>query len=291
VQLGFDHLRAIGVRRLAFCGYPPGQNRWADFRQQTFEEMAKAQGIPCESFRCKSMGRGYSWEREQTQLAEWVKRLPKPAGLMACNDERGLQILDACRRVGVRVPQDLAVVGVDNDEFLCNLGSPAMSSVDVGADNAGYRAAAQLERLMAGKSLAEDRVMLPPRGVVVRQSTDIVTIEDPELAEAVRFIRQHACDGIRVDDVLDNVNISHSSLQRRFKKLLNRSPKQEITRVQLERARELLSQTDLTLAEVAQRCGYAHLKDLCRVFRARLGTTPATYRARHARPRVPLEQA
>src|SRR5262249_46521077 len=156
--------------------------------------MARAQDFPCWSFRPRSVGRGDSWEREQAQIAEWVKRLPKPTGLMACNDDRGLQVLGACRWAGVNMPQDLAVIGVDDDEFLCNLGSPPMSSVDVGADNAGYHAAAQLDRLMARKSLAEHRVFLPPRGVVVRQSTDIVTIEDPELAEAVRFIRRHACD-------------------------------------------------------------------------------------------------
>jgi LacI family transcriptional regulator len=153
-----------------------------------------------------------------------------------------------------------------------------MSSVDVGADNAGYYAAAQLDRLMAGKSLAEQRVFLPPRGVIARQSTDIVTVEDPELAEAVRFIRQHACDGIRIEDVLAKVLVSYSTFQRRFKHYFGRSPKQEMIRVQIERAQELLTQTDLALAEVARRCGYAHFKDLCRAFRARLGTTPSAYR-------------
>ncbi|HXG09784.1 MAG TPA: DNA-binding transcriptional regulator [Gemmataceae bacterium] len=288
VQLAFDHLRALGLRQFAFCGLAPGRNRWADYRQQTFEELARADGFPCWSFRPRSVGRGDSWEREQKQIAEWVKQLPKPVGLMACNDDRGLQVLDACRWAGVRVPQDLAVIGVDNDEFLCNLASPPMSSVDVGADNAGYHAAAQLDRLMAGKPLAEHRVFLPPRGVVVRQSTDMIAIEDPELAEAVRFLRRHACDGIRVDDVLARVPLSYSTFQRRFKQFFGRSPKQEMIRLQIERARELLSQTDLSLAEVARRCGYPHLKDLCRAFRTRLGTTPATYRDQYAQPRSPL---
>ena len=286
VELAFQHLHDRGFRSFGFCGLPRGENVVVDYRGECFRELAGKVGARCDLYPGPA-GRRRSgpWEEEQAEIADWIAALPKPAGIMACHDDRGLQVLDACRRAGVRVPDEAAVIGVDNDEFLCNLSSPPLSSVDVGVERAGYEAAALLDRLMARRQVRERRILLPPIGVVVRQSTDVMPIEDQDLARVIRYIREHACAGIRVDDVLRQGTLSHSTLQRRFKALLGRTPKDEITRVQLERAKHLLAHTDLPAAAIAARCGFAQLKRLSTVFAAKVGVPPGAFRrqARAAR--------
>ncbi len=155
--------------------------------------------------------------------ARWIKKLPKPLGVMTGNDPRGIQLLDACRRAGVAVPEEVAVVGVDNDELVCELAYPPLSSVIPDAVRIGYEAAALLDRLMKGEPAPAAMQTIPPLGVAVRQSSDVTAIADPRLADAMRFIREHACDGIGVDDVLDHVAVSRSVLQRLFRKQFDRT--------------------------------------------------------------------
>ena len=172
--------------------------------------------------------------------------MPKPLGVMAGNDIRGSQLLDACRRAGVAVPEEVAVVGVDNEELVCQLAYPPLSSVVPDAHRIGYEAAALLDNMMKGKPAREPLRSIPPLGVVIRQSSDVTAIPDPRLADAMRFIREHACDGISVDDVIDHVNLSRSSLQRLFRTVLNKSILAAITDVRIQRVRQLLAQTDLS---------------------------------------------
>jgi LacI family transcriptional regulator len=281
VQLATQHLFDRGFREFGFCGQPRGENSVMDFRGDCFAELIQAAGGRCDIFRPRRSGRGTAaWEQQQEAIAVWIAGLPKPIGVMACNDDRGLQVLDACRRARVRVPDQVAVIGVDNDEFLCNLSSPPLTSVDVGVERAGYEAAALLDRLMSKKLVTERRIFLPPIGVVVRQSTDVVALADRALAELIRYVREHACSGLRVEDLLERTPLSRSSLQRRFKAVLGRTPKAEILRTQLERAKELLAHTDLPIAEVAGRCGFAQLKRFSGAFHAKIGMPPGAYRRR-----------
>ncbi len=284
VALAVDHLRERGFRDFGFCGLPARQNIVVDFRQTCFAEQVRAIGGTAHVFPARRGRQSGAWEREQEEIVRWLAGLPKPVGVMAGNDDRGLQVLDACRRAGLQVPDEVAVIGVDNDEFLCNLSSPPLTSVDVGVERAGYEAAALLDQLMAGKKPPGRKIFLEPLGVVVRQSTDVLAVPDPELAAVVRFIRAHACEGIRVDDALSEVACSRSTIQRRFRAVVGRSPKAEIMRVQLEQARRLLAQTDLPIAEVARRCGFAELKRLSSVFRAKVGVSPAAYRRQAKKP-------
>jgi LacI family transcriptional regulator len=213
-----------------------------------------------------------------------VRSLPKPIGLMACNDDRGRQVLDACRRGDILVPDEVAVLGTDNDQFLCNLADPPLSSVDLDLPTIGYEAAAVLDRMMAGAPVPAAPVLLPPRGVVVRRSTDVLATGDRALAEAIRHLRDHACSGLRLKDFLKTTSLSRRTLERRTRQLLGHSPKEEITRVQLERARRLLAETELKVAAVAENCGFTQAKYFCQVFRRRCGITPAAFR-REARGR------
>src|SRR5262249_13925373 len=168
----------------------------------------------------------------------------------------------ACRRINVRVPDEVAVIGVDNDEILCNLSSPPLTSVDINTERIGYEAAALLDRLMAGAGAPRQPKLLPPRGVVPRQSTDVLATEDHELAAVIRYIREHACEGLRLKDLLHTTGLSHRTLERRVRELLGRSPKEEITRVQLERAKRLLTETDLPVPVIPPKSPFSPPKYL-----------------------------
>lgn len=279
-QLGFDHLVQCGLKNFAFCGSPRGENPPQDYRRDFFVELVESSGKKCHLFLGQAIrDRRYSWEHEQEKIANWITRLPKPIGVMASNDDRGHQVLDACRRAGVSVPDDVAVIGVDNDSNLCNLCTPPLSSIDTNPSRVGYEAAALLMRLIRGEKAAREPVLLGlPRGLVRRQSTDVLAVDDAEVVKALRYIREFACEGIRVSDVISQTRHSPSTLDRRVKALLGRSVKAEITRVRLERVKLLLQESDLKIAEIAARTGFSESKYLCQVFHASEGMTPTRYR-------------
>jgi LacI family transcriptional regulator len=279
VELAFQHLVNQGLRHFAFCGLPASENVWMDYRGACFQSAAVAAGHACSSFPlARSRRRSIEAEEEQQAMAAWLTGLPKPVGVMACNDDRGLEVLEACRRAGLHVPDEVAVIGVDNDEMLCGLSDPPLSSVDVGVERAGYDAAALLDRLMRGRKAPAQPLILQPYGVVVRRSTEILSVDDPDLRELIRFIRANACRGLRVEEALRHSELSPSTLKRRFDKLLGRSPKEEITRIRMEAAGRLLAETELPIAEVAVRCGFAELKHFTRAFHAWAGITPSGQR-------------
>lgn len=279
-RLGYEHLRHCGLKNFAFCGSPRGENPPQDLRCDYFVGLVEQEGQSCAVFPgTSSRRRKYSWEQEQEGIARWLKQLRKPVGIMTSNDDRGHQVLDACRRAGLNVPDEVAVVGVDNDTNLCNLCTPRLSSIDTNASLVGYEAAALLMRLMRGGKAPREPVLVgSPRGLVPRQSTDMLAIDDEELAKALRYIREHACGGIRVSDVLEQTNHSPSTLERRIKATFGRSLKSEITRVRLESAKLLLQETNLKVSEIASRTGFNESKYFCEVFRSVEGITPTTYR-------------
>jgi LacI family transcriptional regulator len=216
---------------------------------------------------------------QAADLRRWLRELPKPVGIMACYDIRGQQVLDACRSAGLAVPAEVAVIGVDNDELLCDLASPPLTSVVPNAHRTGYEAAGLLDRLMAGKRVAAAPTLIAPLGVAARQSTDVLAVDDREVARAVQFIREHACDGINVGDVLRVVPLSRRVLEMRFQRLLGRTPREEILQARLGRVKQLLGETDLPLYLIAERTGFEHVEYLSVVFRREAGTTPSAFRA------------
>lgn len=281
-RLGADHLIEQGFSRLAFCGYPPTQmTAWSSERSDGFAARARQRGVPCEICPSRSVA-GRSWSDLQDQLAAWLKSLDKPVGLMAANDARARHVLEACRMTGVRVPEDVAILGVDNDEVVCELTNPPLSSIEQSARDAGYRAAALLDQLMAGKPLRRIRHLIAPEGVVMRRSTNIMAVGDADVATALAYIREHACDPIRVGDVVATVQVSRSTLESHFKTMMGRTIHAEIQRVQIEQARRLIASTDLPLKQVAAMAGFIHVHYLTTVFRRHTGWTPAEYR-KHAR--------
>jgi LacI family transcriptional regulator len=282
-RLAVQHLRERGLRHFAFYGLPRGEHAHMDQRCDDFTCLVREAGHDCAVFLQPARRRPASWEQQQQRLAGWVSGLPRPVGIMTCNDDLGQQLLDACRRGGVAVPDAAAVISVENDPLLCNLATPPLTSIDVNPQRVGFEAAALLDRLMAGQPPPASGLFLDLGRVVTRQSTDVLAVGDAELVKAVRFIRDHACDGINVADVLAEVCLSRSVLERRFRQLLGRTPKAEILAVQVERARHLLAETDLPLAEVARKCGFHGDKYFGDIFYRKVGERAGAYRRRTRR--------
>jgi LacI family transcriptional regulator len=276
-RLGAEHLLDQGFRRFGFFGIE-GEN-WSDHRAEAFAARVGAAGCPCVTHAMpRHTARSEQWEDSERDLAAWLTSLPKPAGVMIASDQLGPHTLEACRRASVIVPDDVGVIGVDNDGPLCEVSDPPLSSIWPDHRRVGYEAARLLDELMSGAKRPDGPVLLPPRGVVARKSTDALAIEDRPVAQALRYIREHGCEPIEVDDVVRQVPLSRSVLQRRFRILLGRSVHDEIVRVRLARARELLQQTDLPLAEIAERAGFRHQEYMGAVFRRRLRQTPGAFR-------------
>jgi LacI family transcriptional regulator len=275
-RLAADHFLERGFRHFGFCGLE-GVN-WSDERRDAFCQTVAAMGSACLVYTLRT-GRS-TWEDEQDQLAAWVRSLPRPCAVLACNDPQGQKVLEACRRSGVRVPDEVAVVGVDNDAPICSISDPPLSSVVPDHERVGYEAAKLLDRLRAGEVGAGDAVYVSPGGLVARQSSDVLALVDREVADAIGFIREHACLGLDVDEVCRALALSRSTLQRRFRSLLGHTIHDEIMRVRLKRAQELLAETDMPIATIARRCGFGRQEYLGVVFRTRLGQTPASFRRR-----------
>ncbi|MCA9017560.1 MAG: substrate-binding domain-containing protein [Planctomycetaceae bacterium] len=204
---------------------------------------------------------------------------------MACYDIKAQQLLDVCRTINVSVPEEVAIIGVDNDEILCNLSEPPLSSVIPNTRLTGYEAAALLDRMIAGQTVSSEAHLIKPLGIETRQSTDIQAIDDKFISDAVRFIRQHACDGINVRDVLMSVPLSRRILENRFQKFIGRSPHEEIMRIRLDRVKQLLEETDLSLIEIAERTGFRHPEYLNVAFKKQTGTTPGSFRRKQKQTR------
>jgi len=283
-HLAVEHLRQRGFRHFGFCGLPRGLWRCMDDRCDHFRQHVEAAGLSCDVFPARrARARHHGWEEEQNDLARWIRSLPKPVGLMACNDDRGLQLLDACRRAKVQVPDQAGVISVDNDEYLCSLAIPALTSIDVNPQRIGYEAASLLDRMMVGRAAPKQPVAVGPLGIVTRASTDVLATEDAKVVEAVRFIRENAARQIRVADVLRHVRLSRSVLEPRLKAVLGHTIHAEVRRVQIDEVKNLLAAGDLPLKQIAGRCGFRYTQYMARAFRLATGMTLSQYRGQSRR--------
>lgn len=281
-KLAAEHLATRHFRHFAYCGYS-GSFSSAQ-RQRGFTRALLDSG--CASPHTLSITRPQmiaEWETAQQELTAWLLRLPKPIGLMACTDHHAHRILDACQRVDIVVPEEVAVVGVDNDEEICRLSNPPLTSVILNSERVGYDGAALLDQLMR-KKIRRDKVkpsFIAPLGLVTRRSTDVMAITDPLIAEAARAIRDKACQGLAVDELLKQFKISRSIFYQRFQNALGRSPHYEILRVQLDRVKNLLTQTSLPLKKIAEMAGFDNPNYLSVAFKREIGATPGNYRKEH----------
>lgn len=278
-QLGARHLLERGFKQFGFV--LRANEPWAERRLAAFQNAVAQHGYPCSVLQAGDFEElPEEWDTFIRQTAEWIQKQPKPLGLMLCADRVGPLVTQACSQAGVLVPEEVAMIGVDNDEPLCEICDPPLSSICPNHEGVGYHAAALLDRLMAGDSVPSEPLLLPPRTVVVRQSSDVSAIDDSVVSVALSMIRERACSGLQVSDVAANVPASLAVLRRRFRAILGRSVHQEIVRVQLRKAQELLRDTDLPLRTVAERAGFRHQEYMGAVFKSRMGMTPGQYRKR-----------
>jgi LacI family transcriptional regulator len=281
VRLAVDHLLGCGLRHFAYCGF--AGLGYSESRCRYFVRYVAESGREPHVYQAPHPTRGSTSTIEdhglidENDVAAWLRSLPKPLGLVACNDIRAQQVLNACTEYGIAVPRDVAVIGVDNDEVLCELAYPPLSSVELNVPRIGYEAAALLDGMMRGLPPAAEETAVAPLGIVARESTNVLAVPD-DLAAALRFIRERACDGIDVPEVLRHVLLSRSTLERRFAAFIGSTPKAEILRVKIQRVKELLSTTDLPLARIAPLAGFNNVEPMCNLFKSKTGRSPGQYR-------------
>jgi LacI family transcriptional regulator len=275
-RLAVEHFLHRGFRILAYCSLK--RTRWSAWRRDAFVRQAAARNVRVEVFQLPARLENRDWWMQRDRLVQWLQGLPRPVAVLAENDVCGNRLLDACRSIRLPVPEQVAVLGVDNDPVVCDLAGPALSSIDLNVERIGYEAAALLDRLMKGRRAGKTDIRIPPFGVVDRLSTNTLAVDDEELSVALEYIRRHACEGIQVTDVCEHVLVSRRRLERKFRIRLGRSPKAEITRIQIDTARRLLAQTHLPVSQISQRTGFQTVNYFANVFRRETKFSATAYR-------------
>ncbi|HAV63448.1 MAG TPA: XylR family transcriptional regulator [Verrucomicrobiales bacterium] len=279
-NLAFVHLRERGFRHVGYFG--DARFEWARSHETNFEQLAREAGAECSIYPAHRDD-AIDVEAEQRKIQQWLAGLSKPVGIMACYDVRGRQLLESCRMSNIPVPDEIAVIGVHNDDLLCDLCDPPLSSVIPNARKSGYEAASLLDRMMRGEAPGAVTVRTPPIGVATRQSTDVIALDDRSVAQAVRFIREHSAEGITVVEVLRHVPMSRTLLEKKFKKLLGRTPHEHILLTRINRVKEQLITTDLPVARIAEQNGFEHTEYLSVAFKRVTGMSPAQFRRQQQR--------
>ncbi len=277
-QVVAEHFINRGYRR--FAAYTLDTESFFRERFQKFVSHVKeATGTDCAILPSLGESSPDDWDSHQNKLIEWLESLEKPVGIFATNDQLATRLLDACQRAGISVPDDVAVVGCENETTLCNFASPPLTSVRFDGETVGYRAAEILDHLMAGDTKPKSReVLIPPKGIEIRASSDQFVIEDPIVLRAVRLIREQAFSGITVAEICDSLGVSRSTLERRMKATLKRGTKAELLRVRFAEVNRLLKNTDLTIDAIAEMTGFAYAHYLQTSYRDRYGIPPGKAR-------------
>lgn len=284
-KIAAEHLIACGFKKFAYCGSHGaelGDNSWSELRREAFAARLRQAGYECENFPLPESSQP-SWLRERATMARWLQSLPKPIGLLAANDDRARQVVEACKAADILIPSELGVIGVDNDEVVCGLADPALSSVAVNFDRAGYEAASSLDRLMKRKGGVPERIVAHPTHIVVRRSTDVVAVKDSALGKALRYIRNASSrQELTVALVARNAGISRRLLEKRIRRELGCSVLDEIRRVHTDRMAQLLVETHLPVREIAENLGFGDVQHFARYFRSVKKMSPLAYRKSYA---------
>ena len=272
LQRGFVHFGFFGSGRA-----PYSREREIGFRQRLVEASHVVSTCHAEYF--PRLPLGASWTKMDQRVRRWLEQLPKPVAIFTINDVPAHDLADMCHRLGLRVPDEVAILGVDNDEAECRLASPPLSSIAVPSQQIGYEAARLLDGMLLGRKAQPSSVFLPPIRVVTRQSTDTLATSDPIVREALGYIRQHATEDISVARVVTEIGAGRRELERHFRRVLGHSVLYEIRRVRVEHAKELLTATDLAMPMIARRCGFSTPQRLTVVFHQFTGKVPTAFRS------------
>jgi LacI family transcriptional regulator len=278
--MGAEHFLDRGFRNFAYCGLD--EFAWSRGRGQYFRQRLRQAGFEVRLYRPPVSKRGRAIRNEQGHIADWLRQLPKPVAVMCCNDDRALLVIEACKLAECSVPDDVAILGVDNDVLVCDLADPSISSIALNTETAGYEAARLLDQLMKGGAMAGQVIPVQPTHIVTRMSTDMLAVTDPDVAAALGFIRRNANRLIQVDHVVEATTASRRVLEKRFKAILHRSVHREIRRIRVNNIVRLLVGTDLSIADIAAHCGFDGVEHIARYFRKETGVSLREYRKRNA---------
>lgn len=278
-KMASDHLIEKGFKHFAFCGFDSYD--WSLERREFFCRFNKDAGYDTHIYLPPPTLKSNDWEKEQRHVSKWIKTLPKPIGILACNDDRGQHILEVCKLLGVKVPEEVAVVGVDNDPMICEIGDPPLTSIALNVESAGYEAAKLLDQMISKKKIEGEQILVSPSHIVQRQSSDILAVNDPEVAAAIRYIKENAKNKILVSDVVNATNLSRRTLEKQFRKTIHRSIYDEIRSVRVEWISKLLIETDLPISQITSLFNFTDVEHISRYFKKEKGIGLREFRKIH----------
>ena len=281
-ELAGEHLLSLGLEHFAFCGFESME--WSQKRMHAFSKTIDDAGYKTELFRPRR-GRITTWAKEEPLVLEWLKSLPKPIGLFCANDDRSADILECSRELGYGVPEDIALIGVDDDPYVCELANPPLSSVSMASERAGYEAAELLHQLILGEvSMSGQRITTYASGVVARQSTDVMMCRDSDVRAALQFIRENVNQPIQVRDIVKASGLSHRTLNDRFYQECGTSILKQLTIARVGNISRLLRETTLPIGKIAQMVGFETDHHFARYYRRATNMTPQEYRQKNSAP-------
>lgn len=280
-RLAFEHFASLGLKQFAVYQMPWAGAEFAHVRVAGFRRAAEKAGFKVHL--SPDQPPIFSTPQDRPRLRTWLEGLPKPIGLFCMTVYPAWEAIRVCQEAEILVPDEVAVLGVDRDDLVCNLLTPKLSTIDTGAFRIGYEAARLALRMLRGRARPKKPIFIPPGELIIQQSTDTLAIDDPDLSAAVRFIRQHACQGIQVRDILTKVTMSRRALEMGFKRVLGRTVHEEIIRLRVEAAKKLLAETNLSILAASERSGFGSLSEFNKVFREKCGVIPRDYRQQNCR--------
>lgn len=275
-EIAAKHLMERGFKNFAYCGYD--DLYWSHERSESFKKTLQKAGFETIFYHQPKSKINRKWENEQYILIRWLKTLPKPVAIFAGNDDRGKNVAAACKLAEFKIPDQVAVLGTDNDDLVCELSDPPLSSVALNWERAGFEAAELLEKLIQGKNIKKPTVIIQPTNVATRLSTDVLAIDDQDVCQAIRFIRDHSKELIQVNDVVDSVTLSRRVLEKRFRQILGLSIFEEIRRVRVNQIKTMLITTNMSILEIVMSVGYSNVHNVARYFKQETGLSMQDYR-------------
>lgn len=278
-KMGAEHFLKKGFRNFAFYGFK--NIVWSRERAEGFENRLKENGFDVHYFEHEQIHTRDLWYYKPSALSQWLQSLPKPIAIMACDDERGQHITEACKHAGLLIPEEIAVLGVDNDKMTCSLSDPPLSSIELDTEKGGFEAARLMDKLIKKQTTELVDIIVKPTQVITRQSTDIASANDKYIAMALKYIHQYIDTHINVSDVVKQVPLSRRALEKRFLETTGSGVYQYIYNLQIQKFAQRLLETDLTINEIALASGFENSKNISRQFKQVKGCTPIEYRKRH----------
>ncbi|HES59706.1 MAG: DNA-binding transcriptional regulator [Calditrichaceae bacterium] len=275
-KMASEHFLEKGLKNLAFCGYD--HFYWSNERGSYFSSFNNEAGYQTYDYRQKEALIKSKWEVEQQLVSDWINGLPKPVGIFACNDDRAQHILEVCKILNLKVPEDVSVVGVDNDPLICNLSDPPLSSIVLNNKLAGYKAAELLDKMINKKTVAVENIIVSPSHIIQRQSSDGLAINDPDVSQAIFYIRQNAKNKILVNDVVKSTKLNRRTLERRFKQQINRTIYEEIRRARIELISKMLIETNMSITEISSFFNFTDTEHISRYFKLEKRIGPRQFR-------------